>query len=82
MLENITYAPFFGKPLILWLKIFPLLSFLVSTSIALMKMRGIRSIPFKWHPRLAVFSICLALVHGALGMLNTRAETTLNVRVK
>ena len=69
MFENITYAPIFGKPLILYLGIVTLISFLVTASIAVMTLKGIRTIPFKWHPRLAVFSICLALIHGTLGML-------------
>jgi phosphatidylglycerophosphate synthase len=69
MLENITYALIFGKPVILYLGIITLLSFLVTASIAVMALKGIRTIPFKWHPRLAVFSIFLAVVHGTLGLL-------------
>jgi hypothetical protein len=34
-----------------------------------MTMKGIRTIPFKWHPRCAACAIVLALVHGTLGML-------------
>jgi hypothetical protein len=69
MFESFTYAPIFGKPLILYLGIVTLISFLVTASVAVMTLKGIRTIPFKWHPRLAVFSICLALIHGTLGML-------------
>ena len=50
---------FSKKPLKLSLGIFTLLSFLATVSVALMHRKGIRNIPFKWHPRLAVSSICL-----------------------
>ena len=69
MFEAITYAPIFGKPLIMYLGILTLLSFLATASVGLMNMKGITVIPFKWHPRLAVFSICLALIHGTLGVM-------------
>jgi hypothetical protein len=69
MFESVTYALIFGKPLIMYLGILTLFSFLVTASVGLMNMKGITIVPFKWHPRLAVFSICLALIHGALGVL-------------
>jgi hypothetical protein len=69
MFEAITYAPIFGKPLIMYLGILTLLSFLATATVGALNMKGITTIPFKWHPRLAVFSICLALIHGALGVL-------------
>jgi len=69
MFQDITYALIFGKPLIMYLGIFTLLSFLATASIGVLNMKGITTIPFVWHPRLAVFSICLALIHGALGVL-------------
>jgi hypothetical protein len=30
--------------------------------------RGIQIIPFKWHPRLAVITIIVAILHGILGL--------------
>jgi len=69
MLEQITYYLVFGKPLILYLGAITLLSFLFTASIAIMNKRDISKIPFKWHPRMAAFSIILALIHGTLGML-------------
>ncbi|MFA5266620.1 MAG: hypothetical protein WC379_01510 [Methanoregula sp.] len=53
----------------MYLGILTLLSFLFTASIAIMTLKGIRTIPFKWHPRLAAFAIFLALVHGSLGLL-------------
>jgi hypothetical protein len=69
MLQNITYFPLFGKPLIMYLGILTLFAFLFTASIAILNMRGIRTIPFRWHPRCAAVAIALALVHGLLGML-------------
>jgi hypothetical protein len=69
MLQNITYFLIFGKPLIMYLGILTLLAFLFTASIAVMTMKGIRTIPFRWHPRCAVVAIILALVHGLLGLL-------------
>lgn len=69
MFQDITYFPVFGKPLIMYLGILTLLAFLFTASIAVITLKGIRTIPFKWHPRCAVFSILLALVHGLLGVL-------------
>jgi hypothetical protein len=69
MFQDITYFLVFGKPLIMYLGILTLLAFLFTASIAVMNMRGIRTIPFRWHPRCAVVAIFLALVHGSLGIL-------------
>jgi hypothetical protein len=69
MFQNITYFLIFGKPLIMYLGIVTLIAFLFTASIAVMNLKGIRTIPFQWHPRCAIFAIVLALVHGALGVL-------------
>ena len=69
MLENITYFLIFGKPLIFYLGIITLSSFLLTASVAVLNRRGITVIPFKWHPRLAALSITLGIVHGTLGLL-------------
>lgn len=69
MFQEITYAPVFGKPLILYLGVTTLSSFLITASIGILNFRGIQKIPFVWHPRFAALSICLAIVHGSLGIL-------------
>jgi hypothetical protein len=69
MFQNISYALIFGKPLILYLGVLTLLAFLFTASIAVLNFKGIRTIPFKWHPRFAALALCLALVHGTLGIL-------------
>lgn len=69
MLQNVTYFLIFGKPLIMYLGIATYVSFLLTASIAIMNARGVRKIPFRWHPRMALLSIALATIHGVLGIL-------------
>ncbi len=69
MLRQISYFLILGKPLIMYLGILTLSSFLFTASIAILNRKGIHAIPFKWHPRMAVFSIVLAVIHGTLGIL-------------
>ena len=69
MLENITYYLIFGLPMIAYLGIATLTLFLATAAIGWMNSRGIRRIPFKWHPRMAKLAITFAVVHGVLGLL-------------
>jgi len=69
MFKYIAYFLIFGKPLILYTGILTLLSFLFTALIGLLNFKGIHKIPFKWHPRMAVISITLALIHGLMGIL-------------
>jgi hypothetical protein len=69
MLQEISFYLIFGKPLIMYLGILTLTCFLVTALIAVMNRRGIHVIPFVWHPRLALFSIACAVIHGTLGVL-------------
>jgi hypothetical protein len=69
MFQEISYAPIFGKPLIMYLGVLTLFAFLLTAMIAVLNSKGIRTLPFRWHPRCAAIAICLALVHGTLGIL-------------
>ncbi|MFA5236226.1 MAG: hypothetical protein WC362_00010 [Methanoregula sp.] len=53
----------------MYLGILTLAGFLCTASIAVLNRRGVHTIPFVWHPRLAVFSIACAVIHGMLGVL-------------
>lgn len=64
MLTSISYFSIGGKPLIFYLGILTLTSFLFTASIAILNRRGIHKIPFVWHPRLAKISLGLALIHA------------------
>lgn len=69
MLTDITYFLIFGKPLIMYLGILTLLAILFTASIPVLNKKGIRTIPFRYHPACAGIAIILALVHGSLGVL-------------
>jgi hypothetical protein len=69
MLQNITYFLIFGKPLIMYLGVLTLISFLITATLGMMIIKGIGKIPFKFHLIMATISIFLALIHGILGML-------------
>jgi len=66
-LRNIALLPIFGKPLVIYLGMITALSFLFTALIGFMNFKNTaHKIPFLWHPRMAVISIILALVHGLL----------------
>ena len=69
MLQEISFYLILGKPLIMYLGILTLTAFLVTALVAVANRRGIHTIPFAWHPRLAIFSIGCAVIHGILGVL-------------
>lgn len=69
MLRDVSYYLIFGKPLIMYVGILTLLSFLFTALIGFLNFRGNHKIPFRWHPKMAVLSITLALIHGVLGIL-------------
>ncbi len=69
MLRNVSYFLIFGKPLIMYMGILTLLSFLFTALIGFLNFKGNHKIPFRWHPGMAALSITLALIHGVLGIL-------------
>ena len=69
MLQEVSYFLIFGKPVILYLGILTLATFLLTASIPVMNKKGIHTIPFSWHPRCAMVAIGLAIIHGTLGVL-------------
>ena len=69
MLTQITYFSIFGKPLIMYGGILTLLLFLIAATIPALNKKGITTIPFQWHSRVAKLAIASALIHGSLGIL-------------
>ncbi|MBI5681067.1 MAG: hypothetical protein HZC47_09255 [Methanobacterium sp.] len=67
MLSEIAYYPILGKPLILYLGIITLSSFIATALIGLMIFRGVK-IPFKLHPTFAIMSLILGITHGTLAI--------------
>ncbi len=68
MIIKIAYFLIFGKPLIFYTGILTILSFWFTALIGYLNFKGSHAIPFKWHPRMAMFSILMSLVHGILAL--------------
>lgn len=66
MLAQIGYYSLAGKPVVFYLGFLTLATFLLAAAIAVLSLRGIHIIPFKWHPRVAIAAIIIALIHGIL----------------
>ncbi len=69
MLEEISYYMILGIPLIVYLGVLTLISFIATAAIAIMNQKGNTKIPLKWHFHMAKISILLALIHGSLGIM-------------
>ena len=67
--NQITYFQILGKPLIMYIGIITLLALLFTASISIASKKGIRWVPFEWHPRMARLTIALAIIHGLMGLL-------------
>jgi hypothetical protein len=68
MISNIASTLLFGFPLVMYGGIMTLLLLLSTATIGYLNFRGIATIPFKWHPRLAITTIIVALIHGLFGL--------------
>ena len=68
MIQGIAYSLVLGKPLIMYMGILTYLSFIFTAAIGLLNFKGIRVVPFKWHPRMAILSIALATIHALFGL--------------
>ncbi len=69
MLEEISYFLILEIPIIIWLGIVTLFSLLFTASISILNKKNINKIPLKWHSRMAIVSIILAIIHGMLAVL-------------
>jgi hypothetical protein len=70
VLNDVSYYPILGLPLIAYIGIVTLLCLIFTASISVMNRRGITRIPMQWHFIMARITIALALVHGVLAMLS------------
>lgn len=69
MLLEVSHYLIFGKPLIMYLGLATVLSLLATATIGFLSYKGTSPVGFKWHPRLAALTLCLAIIHGTLGVL-------------
>lgn len=67
MIHNFAYTLIFGKPLIMYGGIITLLLLLFTAAVGWLNFRGIRAIPFKWHPWLAAATVAAAVIHALFG---------------
>lgn len=68
MIRNIALTLVFGQPLVMYGGIATLLLMLTTATVGYMNLHGKTVIPFKWHPRLALATIIVALIHGLFGL--------------
>jgi len=69
MFGSIAGYMIFGIPLAMYLGIITLICLLFAATISTLNKRKIRTIPMKWHPRMAYITIVFGLAHGVLIML-------------
>lgn len=67
-MENYSYYPVLGVPLIVYMGFATLLSLAATALISTLNRRGVRIVQFKWHSRMAKATMALALVHGIMGI--------------
>lgn len=68
MIQSIALTLFLGKPLIMYGGILTFTLVILTATVGFLNFRGIFVIPFKWHPRLALAVIIVAIIHATLGL--------------
>ncbi len=69
MFNEITYHLIFGRPLIMYMGIITLMSFLITASIGFLNLRGYNAIPLQYHFMMAKIALAIAIIHGTFGIL-------------
>lgn len=68
MISRLALTLFLGQPLIMYGGITTFILLLFTATIGALNFKGITVIPFKWHPRLALTTIIVAIIHATLGL--------------
>ncbi|MDO8592678.1 MAG: hypothetical protein Q7R92_02810 [bacterium] len=68
MIHTLAYSLLFGKPLIMYGGLLTFFLLLVTAAVGFLNYRGIRIMPFKWHPWLAAATITAAVIHALFGL--------------
>jgi len=68
MIHSLALTLFLGKPLVMYGGIFTFLLLLFTATVGFLNFKGIHTIPFKWHPRLALTTIIVAAIHATFGL--------------
>lgn len=68
MIHAIALTLFLGQPLVLYGGVLTFLLLLTTATVGFVNFKGQKTVPFKWHPRLALTTIIVATIHGILGL--------------
>ena len=68
MISKLAYTMILGKPVVMYGGILAFFLLLLAALIGFLNTRGIRIMPFSWHPKLALAAIIVALIHGIFGL--------------
>lgn len=68
MIHDIALILFLSHPLVLYAGVLGFLFLLFTAIVGMLNFKGIQAIPFRWHPRLAVITIIVIIIHAILGL--------------
>jgi hypothetical protein len=68
MIHNIALTTFLGLPAVAYGGMLTFLLLLSTGTVGFLNLKGNHTIPFKWHPRLALTTIIVGLVHAFFGL--------------
>ncbi len=68
MISDIAMYVILGRPLVMYGGILSIILLISTATVGYLNFRGKTAIPFKWHPRLAIATITVALLHAILGL--------------
>lgn len=68
MVSRIALTLFLGKPLVMYGGLTTFFLLIFTAMVGALNYRGIRVIPFKLHPYLALITIIAATMHGLMGL--------------
>jgi len=69
MIHTLALLPFFGLPMVVYGGMFTFLLMVFTATVGLLNFKKpSTAIPFKWHPRLAIITITLAILHALFGL--------------
>jgi len=68
MFHAFALTTFFGLPLVAYGGLTTLVLVIFTATVGFLNFKGIHTIPFKWHPVLALITITVAIIHGFFGL--------------
>ncbi len=63
MIREISTVLLLGQPLLIWPGVIAVVFLVLTFSSGFLNKRGIRMIPFKYHPKLAYITIIFGIIH-------------------